>query len=326
MRCFLLPGVIAILLTSHPAHAQSTNEFLRSNPKFLAAFYDIAGKVSPATVRVQADGKDAYLGVIVAGDGWILTKSHDLRGKLTCILHDGRKLDAKLVGVHEQNDLAMLKVAAQSLPTIAFTSSKVAKPGAWVASVGQSPEPVGVGVIGVAVRKVHEAYLGVLVESTPKGLVVINIAPKSAALKAGLMPKDLLLQIDKRKLADADELMDVLGEYRPGDTITMKLRRSDKPMELKLTLQSRDQVGDFRTEFQNRLGSDLSTRRTGYGVILQHDTVIRPVDCGGAIIDLKGRVLGINISRAGRVETWAIPSEVIQPLIGELKSGRLAPK
>jgi hypothetical protein len=42
-------------------------------------------------------------------------------------------------------------------------------------------------------------------------------------------------------------------------------------------------------------------------------------------VDLKGRVIGINISRAGRVETWALPSEIVEPLIAELKLGKLAP-
>ena len=65
----------------------------------------------------------------------------------------------------------------------------------------------------------------------------------------------------------------------------------------------------------------MSSRRSGYSVILQHDSVLKPSDCGGPLVDLKGRVVGINISRAGRVETWAIPAEIVAPLIAELKSG-----
>ncbi len=323
---FLLLSVVVTVLASPGVRGQASNEFLRTNPKFLAAFGDVAAKVSRATVRVQVDDKDVCLGVIVGADGWILTKAHDLKGKIRCIMHDGRKLDARLVGVHTPDDLAMLKVSARSLDAVKLTSSSVAKPGAWVASIGMTKLPVAVGVVGAPARKTRDAYLGVLVETTPSGLIVLNIAEKSAAFKVGLKPKDYLLQIDKRKIADADGLMDVLSDYRPGDAITLKIRREMKELTMKLILQSRDEVGDFRAEFQNRLGSELSTRRSGYGVILQHDSVVKPADCGGPIVDLKGRVIGINISRAGRVETWAIPSEVIQPLMSELKSGRLAPK
>src|SRR5204862_402625 len=118
----------------------------------------------------------------------------------------------------------------------------------------------------------------------------------------------------------------MIGDLKTGDPITLHVRRGDREHELKAVLQSREQANDFRSEFQNRMGSVLSNRRSGYSVILQHDSVLKPADCGGPLVDLKGRVIGVNISRAGRVETWAIPGEVVQPLIAELQSGRFAPK
>src|SRR5207244_2687877 len=48
-------------------------------------------------------------------------------------------------------------------------------------------------------------------------------------------------------------------------------------------------------------------------------------DCGGPIVDLNGRVIGINICRAGRTESWAVPGEVVLPLLADLMSGKLAP-
>ena len=43
---------------------------------------------------------------------------------------------------------------------------------------------------------------------------------------------------------------------------------------------------------------------------------------GIALVDLDGRVLGINIARAGRVETWTLPAETIKPIYAELKAGK----
>src|SRR5207248_917322 len=70
------------------------------------------------------------------------------------------------------------------------------------------------------------------------------------------------------------------------------------------------------------MGSDLSQKRTGYPTILQHDTVIKPTDCGGPLVDLDGRVVGINIARAGRVESYALPTEVVVPLLADLMTGK----
>ena len=80
---------------------------------------------------------------------------------------------------------------------------------------------------------------------------------------------------------------------------------------------------DFdRGSFQNAMGGALSGRRTGFPMVIQHDTVIRPADCGGPLVDLEGRVLGVNIARAGRVETWALPGDVAMKVFQDLKAGK----
>jgi len=318
---------IGLITSSKPAYSQPPpSDYLRSHPKFVQIFRDVVQPYAPCIVRVQCDGADTCLGTIVGADGWILAKAHDLTGKITCRLNDGRQFEAKLVGVHEQHDLALLKIAAHQLRVLQFWHSKNAKAGSWVASVGSRPDAATVGVVSVPTRKVHEAYLGVLANSTPKGLIVLGVAQKSAALQAGLRPKDIILHLNSQPVADANQFQQILADLNPGDAIALKIRRGAKQQEIRATLQSREQVGDFRTEFQNRLGSDLSNRRSGYAVILQHDSALKPSDCGGPLVDLQGRVIGINISRAGRVESWAIPAEIVHPLIAELKSGKLAPK
>ena len=40
----------------------------------------------------------------------------------------------------------------------------------------------------------------------------------------------------------------------------------------------------------------------------------------GPLVDLEGHVLGINIARAGRTESYAIPSEAVRPLLEKLKA------
>ena len=93
--------------------------------------------------------------------------------------------------------------------------------------------------------------------------------------------------------------------------------------EVRVTLSKRPQA--LLGNPQERMGSSLSNRRGGFPTILQHDTVVRPVDCGGPLVDLDGKVIGVNICRAGRTESYAVPVEAVQKLLPELMSGRLAP-
>lgn len=317
---------VLVLLGAHPRAEAQGNDFLRSNPKFVEAFQDVVRPHRVTTVRIQCDGKDSSLGMVVGTGGWVLTKAHDLRGKITCTVEDGQTFDASLVGVHEPHDLAMLKVPTTFARSVTFADSKSARPGSWVASVGMAKVPAAIGVVSVATRKASEGYLGIQVDATPQGLVVQGILEKSAAWKAGLQSMDVVLSVNGTEIMDIDQLQQTLGEFSPGDAVVLRIRRDNRVREVKAILQSRETVRDFRAEFQNRMGSELSTRRDGYSIFLQHDSVVRPADCGGPLVDLKGRVIGMNISRSGRVETLAIPGEVIGPLLPDLQSGRWAPK
>ncbi len=115
-----------------------------------------------------------------------------------------------------------------------------------------------------------------------------------------------------------------MTKRKAGDLINLQVRRGEEELALEATLQQRP-AGDNRGDLQNLMGSDLSPRRSGYPTILTHDSVVKPSDCGGPLVDLDGNVVGINISRAGRTESWAVPTEVIQGLLPDLKSGKLSP-
>ena len=115
-----------------------------------------------------------------------------------------------------------------------------------------------------------------------------------------------------------------LENSRPGDSVTLTVLREGEEKTFKLTLTGPPGRPD-RGTIQNAMGGDLSGRRTGFPAVLQTDMVVAPKDCGGPVVDLDGNVLGINIARAGRVETWILPSENIRPLLTDLKAGKFGP-
>jgi serine protease Do len=145
-----------------------------------------------------------------------------------------------------------------------------------------------------------------------------------AAEKAGLKVNDCIIAADGKPIDSPDDLINLLLTRKPGDVIELKVKRGEEELELKATLGKRPASAN-RGDMQNRLGSELSRRRTGFPTILQHDAVIKPSDCGGPVVNLDGKTIGINIARAGRTESYAIPTEAIRPLLKDLMSGKLAP-
>ncbi len=77
-------------------------------------------------------------GVIISPDGYIVTNNHVVDGSMDMrvTLNDRRVLNAKLVGVDKLTDLAVIKVDAHDLPSIAWGDSGKLKPGETVLAFG----------------------------------------------------------------------------------------------------------------------------------------------------------------------------------------------
>jgi serine protease Do len=120
--------------------------------------------------------------------------------------------------------------------------------------------------------------------------------------------------------------MAIIQTLRPGQEVSLRVKREDgETATVKVKLARYPGELFDRSARMNMMGSELSHRLGGFPVILQHDLLIRPRDCGGPLVDLEGKALGVNIARAGRTESLALPSEVVQKLLPELKSGKLKP-
>lgn len=330
----------AALLFGHAPAARAQRDTLRDGPKVLAAFREVVAKPVRSVVRILGNDKDVALGTVVAGDGLVLTKASELSGKPIVKLKDGRALAATVVGIAEAYDLALLKVDAKGLTPIEWKSSKEAAPGDFAVSPGFDKDVAALGVVSVASRLMKKTdyprvvnprsgFLGIMaappgVDKSP-GVKVGSVQKDTGAARGGIKADDVIVGIDSSDIKDFEGLLKVLGKRKAGDTITVRIKRGEEEKELKVTLGKRPRDLD-RGIIQNNMGSKLSDRRTDFPMILQHDTVLRPEDCGGPLVELDGKAVGLNIARAGRTETYAIPSDTVQALLVELKSGKLAPK
>ncbi|MSQ96883.1 MAG: PDZ domain-containing protein [Gemmataceae bacterium] len=335
-RIFAALAVLGLWLVAlDVALAQQTK-----SPQMVQLFQGVVAKPGESTVRVLVADKEVALGTIVTADGWILTKHSELRaGQITCKFSSGLEVHAELFGFDVPHDLAMLKIAVGGLIPVVWTDSNSSKIGHWVASPGTSKDPVAIGVISVAAREIKVgkkftsmgpgiAYLGVTFEPFFAGVKVEEVLPKAPGQEAGLKAGDQILAYNGKPVDSVDEFRAVFSNSKPGDEIKLKIFRAGKEQEItvKLIQNPTAKGGASRSDTQNKMGSKLSDRRTGFPIILQHDSVLKPNDCGGPLVNLDGQVLGINIARAGRVESYAIPSEAVRPLLEKLKTKKLDKK
>ncbi len=77
-------------------------------------------------------------GFIVTPDGYIMTNAHVVRDAtdITVKLTDRREFPAKLIGMDDRTDVAVIKIDAKNLPTVRIGDPSKLKPGQWVVAIG----------------------------------------------------------------------------------------------------------------------------------------------------------------------------------------------
>jgi serine protease Do len=156
-------------LNRQKAAASANTDLLK---QFNSSLEALAQKVAPAVVQVRVTGfgpvsedeggtstalitreESLGSGVIVDSDGYIITNAHvvagaqDIRVILTLPKEDAamgapaekKEYEAKLVGVHTETDLALLKIDAKGLPFLPLEPRRPVRQGELVIALG-SPE------------------------------------------------------------------------------------------------------------------------------------------------------------------------------------------
>jgi Do/DeqQ family serine protease len=98
------------------------------------------GHRAPRSFKQRALGS----GVVITNDGYILTNDHviDDADDVQIEFTDGKTYKAKVVGADKPSDLALLKIEATSLPTVAIGNSDAVQVGDVVLALGN---PLGIG-------------------------------------------------------------------------------------------------------------------------------------------------------------------------------------
>ncbi|MBI4049711.1 MAG: trypsin-like peptidase domain-containing protein [Candidatus Doudnabacteria bacterium] len=133
------PAVVSIIISKDlnkiPGYSSSPYDF---GPFFFDPFFDFRNK-NETKPNVQEVGGGS--GFIISKDGLIATNKHvvaDEDATYTVLTNDGKKYDAKVLSRDPVNDLALVKIEAQDLPTLSLGDSSNAEIGQKVIAIGNS--------------------------------------------------------------------------------------------------------------------------------------------------------------------------------------------
>jgi serine protease Do len=298
----------------------------RNHESIKGAFSTISAAATRATVRISEKKKGLALGVIVSEDGLIVTKASqvvDKEGELRdviCELSDKRDFKPKLIAVEPRHDIALLQIKARKLTVITWSDESDAPGlGSWLITTGIRETPLSIGVVSVDLTEVLGGVLGVQLHLTnPDSTAIMRVYPGSGGAEAGLKAGDVIIKVNGVEMKNRQMLQETVRSHLRGEEITLEIQRGEETMTIKAVLGRMSDITGGRPVVQNNLGGPLSDRRSGFPSVLQHDSVVQPNQCGGPVLDINGKAVGINIARAGRIKTYALPAEIIKQVVEQL--------
>jgi serine protease Do len=326
-----VPTTLPVDLDAITAFAKkiSSRKFSRLSTEMVELITPVITSVSPSTVRIYSGKDQIAIGTVIGSDGFILTVASELKKDIECRLPDGTSKPASVFGVDQESGLALLKIETTGLSALALLPRAVPEVGSWIASVSPDQHPVAIGVVSVAERKIvgGGAFIGIRQapgQNSSRGILIDEVTANSPADKADIRIGDRIVQVSGKEVATMLDVQKILRERSPGDELEIVILRGGKEQTVKLILAARDKFDTLLNE-QDRMGSVLSKRRQGFPSAFQHDSFLQAKDCGSPIVDLDGQVVGVNISRSGRVSSLALPLDIVLPAIERLRSGNLSP-
>ena len=311
-----------------PASGGRANDAWVTN--FVSVFQPTTATFADQTFKVIMNGRHIALATVVSENGLLVTKLSEIRGRSFEIeFAPLKRVTGEVVFASGELDLALVR-AAQPVefsfrPINLLKTLDDPRLGTLCSAVGSGGRPAGVGVVSVARRPMNsatKALMGVGVEAGKEGVKLTGIQKGGPAEQSGLQVGDLILMIDNLPVKTQEELSKIVKSHLPEEKLRVEIRRGKLELSLEVTLGSSQQTaGGNRQQATDGASTKLSKRRWSFLEAIQHDCHIHPKDCGGLLVDLDGKLIGINIARAGRIKSYAIPIKQVKRIVDECLQG-----
>jgi serine protease Do len=297
---------------------QSLESSYRVTGSAVVAAFEPQRAVLQSSSAVMLNGRrEVAYGVVVSPVGHILTKASEIAGigNLSVRVDQQAYAGAKVIAVDDAWDVAMVKVEASGLTPVVFAPSSDVPQGSWVVANGATSlraRRALVGIISAKIRPIESGGGNPAIDFEKGSLEIKDLADDIGAGAAGMKKGDVIVAVNGTKVSNFEEFSEILKQHKPGVSVQITYVRKD----VETTVEVKLEPGPVTRN--DMMSGAYSERRSGFPRVMQHDIIGDKSIVGGPLLDLDGKCLGMNIARANRAESFAIPVEDVKALAERL--------
>jgi serine protease Do len=272
---------------------------------------------------VVYDGKkEIGYGILITEDGYVLGKWSELKNASALSIRVGGELfeNVEMPAQDTRWDVCLLKIDASGLKPVDYAGSSDVGQGSWVIANGATSRTERRPMIGVVsansreIRAEGGAVLGVEIKEEKNGIIAGKVPEISGAYKAGIRNGDKIISVGDKVIHKREDLVELMKDRRVGEKIEVAYQRDGVDQNALVELMGRADTFGAEESRNDAMSGDVSKRRSGFPRVIQHDIGGTSKTVGGPLLDLDGKCIGMNIARANRAESYAIPVEELRQI------------
>ena len=314
-RAFFISAVLVTVSSVARGQSIVLPEEQRTNgAETLKALAEVQRRASASSVLIGSSPERSLTGVVISPDGYVLTQASDTEAlkPLSAFLPGNVSCEVREVKRDDSLNLLLVKMDRTGLEAVSWGEGVPLRASQWLCSLTQQGRELRLGVVSAKRRPIPNsgAVLGIRfgVDDEEKGVIVEELAEDSPAKKAGVIANDVILYVNSVRVAKNEALAKIIASHRPGDVVKIGYVREGREAECDVRLASRRRV-QMNWEGEDFGNHGTSLRTDNFDDVIQHDLPLDPQDMGGAVFDLEGRAVALNIARVDRVTNFALPAE-----------------
>ena len=206
--------------------------------------------------------KTTTVGIVSALNRGIESETYDKYGRKETITNAMIQVDAAINSGNSGGGMFSVTGELMGIPTLKYTGSyysgtsvegigmcvpinavkpmiedvlagkvELVKPEQEKSKASQADDLTGKPRLGVSIANVNSSSRAARLGQIPDGVFITDVEKNSPAEKAGLLAGDIVVEVNDTVITDTEELIALVGKYKAGDTLQVKVYRAEGLLE-----------------------------------------------------------------------------------------------